>query len=143
MRIKMHQDYACWRSMIKRKFWPNESDKKYYRKNMYIDPRWIKSFFAFTEDMGLRPDKSYSIDRINSKRGYYKENCRWATKKEQIENRITAKQCLNGHPWTKESIKWTHNGKIKVRRCLICLIKYQKKLQRKKRSDTLNDEGEK
>lgn len=37
--------------------------------------------------MGLKPGKEYSIDRINNDLGYYKENCRWATRKTQDNNK--------------------------------------------------------
>lgn len=35
--------------------------------------------------MGLRPDDK-TLDRVDNLRGYCKENCRWATKKEQMNN---------------------------------------------------------
>lgn len=49
------------------------------------DPAW-KSFEKFFEDMGSRPEGS-SIDRIDSSKGYSKENCKWSTRKEQNMNR--------------------------------------------------------
>ena len=47
---------------------------------------WYDSFHNFLSDMGCRPSKRHSIDRIDNDRGYYKENCRWATQKEQCRN---------------------------------------------------------
>lgn len=58
---------------------------------MYIDPRWY-NFVNFLDDMGDRPSLNYSIDRINNNDGYYKENCRWATRKEQMNNVSTNKK---------------------------------------------------
>lgn len=49
------------------------------------DKRW-DSFDLFLQDMGERPN-GHSIDRIDNTKGYYKENCRWATQKEQCRNR--------------------------------------------------------
>lgn len=48
---------------------------------------WRNSFDAFLRDMGPRPGPGYSLDRIDSSRGYEPGNCRWATSKEQSTNR--------------------------------------------------------
>jgi len=53
--------------------------------NLYIDPRW-EEFANFLADMGERPEGK-TIDRINNSKGYYKDNCRWATPFEQVMNR--------------------------------------------------------
>ena len=44
-------------------------------------------FEEFIADVGERPSKSHSIDRIDNKRGYEPGNCRWATMQEQQRNR--------------------------------------------------------
>lgn len=62
----------------------------YGGRGITIYPRWIKSFENFIEDMGERPSKLYSIDRLDSSKGYFPGNCRWATWKEQMESRKKA-----------------------------------------------------
>jgi hypothetical protein len=42
-------------------------------------------FENFISDMGARPDR-YTLERINNMEGYSKENCRWATRKDQSRN---------------------------------------------------------
>ena len=47
--------------------------------------RW-QDFNLFFEDMGM-PIKGQSLDRIDGSKGYYKDNCRWATIEVQNRNR--------------------------------------------------------
>lgn len=81
-------EYNIWRGIIKRCTLPtNKSYKNYGAKGITICDRWLESFENFLEDMGIRPTDKHSIDRIDGTKGYYKENCRWATNLEQSNNR--------------------------------------------------------
>lgn len=70
------------------------------------DKRW-EDFEVFLQDMGERPE-GCSIDRIDNTKGYYKENCRWATQREQCRNKSNnVNLTLNGvtmcaTDWSKE-----------------------------------------
>jgi len=79
-------EYEAWRSMVKRCVNPNYKQwKDYGGRGITVCNRWINSFENFYEDMGDRPD-NLSLERINNDEGYFPENCKWATRKEQRAN---------------------------------------------------------
>jgi hypothetical protein len=59
---------------------------RYGGRGITYDPAWNK-FENFLQDMGEKPDHRMELDRINNEDNYCKENCRWATRKEQTRNR--------------------------------------------------------
>ena len=50
---------------------------------------WRNDFAAFNRDVPDPPTKYHSFDRIDNNKGYEPDNVRWATKKQQANNRRT------------------------------------------------------
>jgi hypothetical protein len=84
---KVSTEFKTWSSMIFRCYNSNCNNYKYYGgRGIQVCDRWKNSFENFLEDMGLKPSKSYSIDRIDNNGNYELSNCKWSTKLEQSNN---------------------------------------------------------
>jgi len=99
--------YHSWENMVQRATNPNKSFDYYIGRGIGICDSWM-DFNVFLSDMGVRPEGK-TIDRIDNNSGYSKDNCRWATPFEQMNNRrdtifityLGVKQSV-GY-WSKES----------------------------------------
>ena len=76
----------------------------YGGRGISVCDRWLKSFRSFLEDMGDRP-YGMTLDRLDNGSQYSKENCRWATKKQQVRNRRITWQ-IEYQQQTKPVAEW-------------------------------------
>jgi len=88
---KLTAEYRAWHNMKTRCLdTRSPAYKDYGKRGIKIYRKWGNNYQKFLQDVGRRPSKKHSLDRINNKRGYYPGNVRWATKKQQARNRRKA-----------------------------------------------------
>ena len=124
--MKGSAEYNCWFSMKKRCYNEKEQNYKYYgARGVTVCDRWRNSFLAFYEDMGKRPSKNHSLDRIDVNGNYEPSNCRWADQVTQNRNqrlRIDNYSGVKGVSFSKSKNKW--HARISVNKSEIHLGYY-------------------
>lgn len=113
-------EYNAWTLMKDRCLNPRSSNYPGWGgRGIKVHPPWIEDFTVFYLDVGPRPTPTHSLDRWPDMNGNYEPgNVRWATKKEQTDNRRPCKtgpshkNFEHGYTTTPEYKTW---GSIKTR----------------------------
>ncbi len=110
--------YRTWIAMLSRCRDENNANYvNYGARGITVCERWYK-FGDFYEDMGDLPFYEAQLDRIDNEKGYFKENCRWVTAKENSRNKRNTKriktssgslvqaELIEKIGWTKNQFRW-------------------------------------
>lgn len=107
---RKHPLYRTWANMLSRCTNPNTPNfNDYGGRGISVCQRWFH-FKNFVEDMGAKPSRNHSIDRIDNDLGYSPANCKWATRKEQNLNKRVYRTSKTGYAGIR-----TRDGKYQVR----------------------------
>ena len=81
-------EFQIWRQMKERCYNSKAPNyQNYGGRGIAVCEEWKESFETFYRDMGPRPSSQHTLDRRENNKGYSKENCRWATQIEQLNNK--------------------------------------------------------
>lgn len=108
--IKPNKDrlYRIWHNMISRCH--NPEDKQYCdygARGILVCDEWKYDFYCFAWWAMMNGyANELTIDRINNSKGYNSNNCRWATPKQQANNR-TNNILITWNGETKTLMQWS------------------------------------
>lgn len=110
-------EYKIWAQMKGR--CSNKNNKKYPQyggRGIVVCDRWKdegNGYDNFIEDMGYKPEKNYSIERVDVNGNYEPSNCTWIPMKDQQKNKTTSAIVLPGEVFGKLTVLHEAEGKLR------------------------------
>ena len=112
---------------------------RYGARGITVCDEWkkdCKAFYRWAKENGY--DKGLQIDRIDNDKGYYPENCRWVTPKENMMNRSNTRRItFNGQTNTLE--EWSDITGISYQVLSDRIYRYGWAIERALTTDTKHD----
>lgn len=100
--------YDVWSAMHNRCYYKtNPQYKDYGGRGIVVCDRWFY-FENFLADMGEPPNKT-TLERVDNNKGYFPDNCVWATRtQQQLNRRIlkSNKSGIKGVYWAEAQNNW-------------------------------------
>ena len=87
----------------------DSSYEEYGGRGITVCKEWRENTVSFLNDMGTAPSGNFSLDRIDNNLGYSKDNCRWASWRQQNHNKRKRKGCTSqfiGVCWSVSCMQW-------------------------------------
>ena len=110
--------YTAWNNMRQRCFNKSRRDYVWYgARGITVCPEWVNSFPNFLKwalENGY--DDHLTLDRIETNGHYCPENCRWASRKDQANNRRSSRYLTMGGR-TQSLQQWA--DELNVDKCTI------------------------
>lgn len=106
------KEYRAWRGLKTRCL--NKKNAKYPKyggRGITVCDRWLNSYENFLADMGRSPSPKHSVERKDNNGNYEPGNCRWATDKEQANNRRSSR-IIQYNGQSKTIAQWADEIKI-------------------------------
>ena len=107
--LSKHPAYGSFKGMMGRAKRPHPYyHKKYIEKHITVCDEWYdnpKAFIKWAEENGFK--KGLTLERIDNEKGYSPENCKWATKEEQSNNRGDYNHNITYNGKTQSLAKWS------------------------------------
>lgn len=106
--------YYVWQAMRKRCNDPRSKSYKYYgARGIKVSLEWEENYQRFRDwaiSSGYKD--GLTIDRIDTNKGYYPENCRWTNKETQMNN-TRRNNCITHNGRTQTLSQWAKELLIK------------------------------
>lgn len=132
--------YSVYNGMISRCYNKNHPHyKNYGGRGITVCDDWKEDYqafrkWAYVNGYDENRDRKYqSIDRIDNDKGYSPDNCRWATMKEQQNNRRDRKTGVGRkYNWTFEGITKSAEDWCKIFNVSVPMVMYRVKTKKMK-----------